>query len=209
MKLHILAFLLLFTFKVKAQDKITTTDKVVIEVNVIEVTKKYVKYKLPFASNETVSTIDIRYIKTIEYENGTIDKFGLGNPRIERPWGFSLGYLANSNTVGLLFSSDYFVTPKLEIGINLGTLASVSRNNSIAVSGKYHFKNPESTSPTSLFAGAGVISVGKEWSMQAPVGVHYLNHQGFKTSISLVPTTNFENFNAYFEVRVGYNFKKK
>ncbi len=205
----ILVFIFYPIHNILGQDKITTTDKVVIEVKVIEVTKKYVKYELPFASNETISTIDIRYIKTIEYENGTIDKFGLGNPRIERPWGFSLGYLANSNTVGLLFSSDYFVTPKLEIGINLGTLASVSRNSSIAVSGKYHFKNPESTSPISLFAGAGVISVGKDWSMQAPVGVHYLNHHGFKTSISLVPLTNFDNFDAFFEVRVGYNFKKK
>ncbi len=209
MKLHIIAILLLFTFKLKAQDKITTTDKVVLEVKVIEVTKKYVKYELPFASNGTVSTIDIRYIKTIEYENGTIDKFGVGNPRTERPWGFSLGYLANSNTTGLLFLSDYFVTPKLEIGIGLGTLASVSRNSSIAVSGKYHFRNPESTSPISLFAGVGAISVGKDWSIQVPVGVHYLNHQGFKTSISLAPLTNFENFNAYFEIRAGYNFKKK
>lgn len=181
MKIHLLAVFVLFALNINAQDKITTTDKKVAEA---------------------------------ENKNETNTSFEKVNPRIKRPWGLGLGYFLNFDGTGAVISYTHFISPQLELGIELGTLASAFFNFTYAIGGKYHYRKSESTKPLSIFSGLNVISLSNSFStnqisIQTPVGIQYLNNNGFKYSISLVPITNFENFETYFEVRAGYNFKKK
>jgi len=135
------------------------------------------------------------------------------NPRLERTWGFGLGYFLGYDGTGANVTYNQFVSPRLELGVELGTLANSFFNNTVALGGKYHFRKSKSTKPLSIFSGLNLIllsnSYNQKLALQLPVGLLLLNHSGFKYALSIVPLTNFENFDTYFEIRIGYNFKKK
>jgi len=209
-KLFFLSAFLLLSLYAKTQDRIITGDSTVLEVNIIEITDKNVRYISQDADSSTINSIKLAYVVHISYHNGTEQTYGYANPRIERNYGLSIGYLFNFDYENhwLITNIDFFITPSIELGLNVGALLVADGYGLLSIGGKYHFRNRMSTSPFSLFAGLSVVSTKTLLALHMPLGVQYLFQNGFKYSLSVVPITNFLKIDSYIELRIGYNFRK-
>lgn len=192
-----------------AQDKLTTLENKVLNVNILEKTDRTIKYKL---SNDTIQTVFITNIlnfKQIEYRNGMIDLLGYQNPRKKNPLGLSLGVVYNiAGIEGGMFtgSLDYFITPQNNIEINLGTDGYYSY---YSVGTKFYINKTLSTNAFAPYFGLLYGSqYGKDF-LELPVGVNYITKFGLQTSLQIsgLSFINSTYQSMHIELKVGWRFK--
>ena len=202
----ILIFICQFGF---GQDKLNTKDKHQLTVQVIERTNKIVKYKMIDYEDGPVIWIKINRLSSIEYKNGIIDLLGNQNPRKYRPFGINAGMALEPSRGGGMFSStmDYFITPQIDMEINVG-MVDLSSGVYFSAGSRVHLNSINSNKKLTPFAGLLFGSNFGDEFCQIPIGVNYLTNLGINASLSVNEMIGFNSWQTTFiELRVGWRFK--
>ena len=192
-----------------AQDKIETKDNRQLDVRILENTGKVVKYKMSDYSDGPVITLKARRIEKIEYKNGVVDLMGNQNPRKAKPLGISIGGGKWVSSTGLMFtaSMDYFITPLLDMEVNMGT--DSQKPFYLSAGPRIHLNSSYSDNRLTPFTGALFgYEYGKEF-VQIPLGVNYihkLSKLNFNFSLSVNELIFSNEYQTIIELRGGLRF---
>ena len=192
-----------------AQDKIETKDNRQLDVRILENTGKVVKYKMSDYSDGPVITLKARRIEKIEYKNGVVDLMGNQNPRKAKPLGISIGGGKWVSSSGLMFtaSMDYFITPQLDMEVNIGT--DSQKPFYLSAGPRFHLNSSYSDNRLTPFTGALFgYEYGKEF-VQIPLGVNYihkLSKLNFNFSLSVNELIFSNEYQTIIELRGGLRF---
>ena len=192
-----------------AQDKIETKDNRQLDVRILENTGKVVKYKMSDYSDGPVITLKARRIEKIEYKNGVVDLMGNQNPRKAKPLGISIGGGKWVSSTGLMFtaSMDYFITPQLDMEVNIGT--DSQKPFYLSAGPRFHLNSSYSDNRLTPFTGALFgYEYGKEF-VQIPLGVNYihkLSKLNFNFSLSVNELIFSNEYQTIIELRGGLRF---
>ena len=192
-----------------AQDKIETKDNRQLDVRILENTGKVVKYKMSDYSDGPVITLKARRIEKIEYKNGVVDLMGNQNPRKAKPLGISIGGGKWVSSSGLMFtaSMDYFITPLLDMEVNMGT--DSQKPFYLSAGPRIHLNSSYSDNRLTPFTGALFgYEYGKEF-VQIPLGVNYiykLSKLNFNFSLSVNELIFSNEYQTIIELRGGLRF---
>jgi hypothetical protein len=201
--------ILTFIFQsVIGQDKIFTKDKNQLNVKIVEKTNRLVKYKMIDYEDGPILSISNYRISKIEYKNGYIDLMGFQNPRKNKPFGISAGYVRWVSEEGGMFSStlDYFIIPQIDLELNIGT----DLEDGLYFSGgsRFHLSSDFSVKKFTPFTGLLFGSEFGDGFLQIPIGINYLTKPGFNTSLSLNQMFFFNSWQAtLLELRIGWRFR--
>ncbi len=209
----ILLFICLTT--INAQDKIILKNGTELIVRIIEKSDSEIKYKYENSTNSnTTFTTKLSNVKTITYENGTVDLLCSLNPRYKYPVGITAGVsLVASGSEGGMFTGgiDYLFTPNLGMEINFGT--SGESDTYYSFGGKYWFADKYSKSTFSPYTG---LLIGGQYGVnfwEVPVGISYISKSGFQTSLNLSylnyinSLVDYDSNTLSLEFRIGWRFK--
>jgi len=200
---------LFFVFQsVIGQDVINTKDKKQLTVKILEQTNRMVKYKMIDYEDGPVLWIKTSWISKIEYKNGYVDLMGYQNPRKNKPFGISTGYMFWISEKGGMapFSLDYFIIPQIDLEINFST--DLKDGFYFSAGSRYPINSSFSESRLTPFTGLLLGSQFGDGFIQIPIGINYLTTPGFNTSLSLNEMLFFNSWKAtIIELRVGWKFK--
>lgn len=210
MKSTITILLLSFIFQyITAQDRITIRKDQKLDVRIIEKTDKMLKYKMADYEDGPVLWIKLNKLSRIEYNNGIIDQLGYQNPRNLRPLGISAGGAFAPVGKNGFFSTtiDYFVTPQVDLEINIGTSDPTSYGVYFAAGSRFHINSSNSEKRLTPFTGLLVGSNYGDGFIQIPGGLNYLAGSGINGSLSLNEMIGFNSWLVTFvEIRIGWRF---
>ena len=211
MKKVLILVMLTYLFNyAEAQDKIETKDKKQLEVMMVENTGKVVKYKMSDYPDGPVLFLKTKRIARIEYKNGVVDQMGNQNPRKASPFGISIGGGKWVSSAGLMFTAtmDYFITPQIDMEINMGT--DSQKPFYLSAGPRIHINSRNSDNRLTPFTGALFgYEYGNEF-VQIPLGVNYiykLKKFNFNFSLSANELIFSNEYQTIIEFRGGLRFK--
>jgi hypothetical protein len=211
MKKVLILVMLAFLFNyVTAQDKIDTKDKKQLDVRILENTGKVVNYKMSDYPEGPVLSLKAKRIEKIEYKNGVMDLMGNQNPRKAMPLGLSIGGGKWVSSAGLMFTAtmDYFITPQIDMEINMGT--DSQKPFYLSAGSRLHMNSSYSDDRLTPFTGALFgYEYGKEF-VQIPLGINYiykLSKWNFNFSLSFNELIFSNEYQTILEFRGGLRFK--
>jgi hypothetical protein len=192
------------------QDKIITKDKTELDVLILEKNEKEVKFKRKDFIISPILGMNSENIRKIIYQNGLIDLMGYENPRKNRPFGLSFGTIfplseiERSLYTGTL---DYFITPQIDVELNVGL--DLSDSYYYSVGSRFHLNSNYSKKRITPFIGILAGSYTGISFVQLPIGLSYISNFGLQSSLSfnqlqyLISTYQL----VFLEFRLGWRFK--
>jgi hypothetical protein len=137
--------------------------------------------------------------------------FENNNPRSNKPLGADAGirYIYSVDR-SLMFSTtlSYFITHQIGLEINLAMDQKDGRH--FSTGGRFHLNSGKSVKRFTPFIGALIGVEYGEGFIQIPLGLNYLTHAGFETSLSINELFYINSWRTTFlELRFGWRFKLK
>ena len=214
-KYYVIIPFLLAIQPINCQDIIKTVDKKDLNVRIIEMTDKYVKYKMPDNENGPVFSMKIRSVSTIDFKDNKIEPFINQNPRVLKRFGVNAGFIPGLSDNNLTLTLDYFVLPQIDVEVTFGS--DFYRDLSYFSCGsRFHANSDLSNKRFTPFTGLIFGSSYEEQFFQIPVGLSFITKTGFSTSININGTIHQKNLRYLYyirpqrtivEFRLGWRFK--
>ena len=207
-KLNLTLLFCLLSMLIFAQDKLYTTNKKVINAQVIEIGKKEVKYRIYNGSINLDLTIDRDDLNLIILKNGTEYEIK-HNIRHDRPFGVSVNALGPTMNILGSISFDYFIIPQLNLEAGLNGIDYYSGIKLFPVGHKKYRKLSPYIGAT--FCYCPEFNGGyTDYSGYIPLGIQYISKFGLSASAELAGVIDKDNYMPPFFIgfRIGYHFSR-
>ena len=195
-----------------AQDKIITVSKDTLKVHIVELSEKYVRFRLEDNEKAPVLKMPSKRIKMLESTSIGNHDFSYGNRRLKKKWGVSLGVDFNNQPVFASIALDYFLTGNTQWMIQLGPLSSRDLP-ALGMGVNYHFLTKYNKSGFSPYVGAHFIIDELTDYIQFPIGVSYTfrNYYYIDTYFASRRTVFQDNYmtNYYGHVVIGLRIGRR
>lgn len=193
---------------VGAQDRIITRKGEVLNVKIVEQGIKVIKYKWADEIDSPIIETQVSSVEKIEYHNGKIDLLSKRNPRVNKPFGISLGMTYYLTEEDGFFSSDidYFFLPQLQFQYTLGSNFQDGLFHAWGL--LFHPSSSYRERRITPFLGAKYGTYNDRGFVAVPVGLNYASKLGLNVSFSVSEMLYLKEYCASttMELKLGWRF---